>query len=110
MKQVKITVLKRAFFEDIVGEYAMPNVKPCPIFEEGQVFYAGRGKPEGFCDTAWKCIFQYVFALQNGGGKEGFFFGDWIKEPNAAISSCNDGLRPVIFKIEGTDIEVEKDI
>ncbi len=110
MTKVKITVLKRAFFEDIVEEYAMPSVAPCPIFKEGQVFYAGRGKPDGFCDTAWKCISQYVFALQNGGGKTGFFFGDWIKEPSVAISSCNDGLRPVIFKIEGTDIEVEKDI
>ncbi len=110
MKQVKITVLKRTLFNDLVEKYAEDGVKECPIFKEGQVFYAGRGKPEGFCDTAWKCIFQYVFALQNGGGKEGFFFGDWIKESGVAISSCNDGLRPVIFKIESTDIEVEKDI
>ncbi len=110
MTQVKITVLKTTLFRDIVDEYAMPGVTPCTIFKEGQVFYAGRGKPAGFCDTAWKCISQYVFALQNGGGRNGFFFGDWIKEPGVAISACNDGLRPVIFKIEATDIEVEKDV
>ncbi len=110
MKQVKITVLKRTYEKEIIDEYAMSGVEPCPVFQEGQVFYAGRGKPTGFCDTAWKCIFQYVFALANGGGREGFFFGDWVKEPGVAISCCNDGLRPVIFKIEATDVEVEKDI
>ena len=38
------------------------------------MFYADYAKPEGFCDEAWK-----------------------------AICSCNDGLRPVIFKLEATD-------
>lgn len=28
---------------------------------------------------------------------------DWIKEPGVAIVSCNDGLRPVIMKLEATD-------
>lgn len=110
MKKVKITVLKTAFYEDLAQKYAMDGLTACPVFKEGQIFMAGRGKPEGFCDTAWKCIFQYVFALQNGGGKEGFFFGDWVKQPGVAISSCNDGLRPVVFKIEATNEEVEKDI
>jgi uncharacterized repeat protein (TIGR04076 family) len=36
-----------------------------------------------------------------------FYHNDWIKEPGMAISSCNDGIRPVIFKIELTD-EVSK--
>ncbi|MBR2445940.1 MAG: TIGR04076 family protein [Clostridia bacterium] len=64
--------------------------------------------PEGFCHTAWNCIYQYVFALANGGGKQGFFYDDWTKEPGIAISSCNDGFRPVIFKLEATDIPSEK--
>lgn len=110
MKQVKITVLKTTLDENIAKEYAMPGLQPCSIMKEGQVFYAGRGKPEGFCDTAWQCIFQYVFALANGGGREGFFFGDWVRQPGVAISCCNDGLRPVFFKLEATDIEVEKDV
>jgi uncharacterized repeat protein (TIGR04076 family) len=31
-------------------------------------------------------------------------YGDWIKKSGIAIVSCNDGLRPVIFKLESTDI------
>lgn len=52
------------------------------MMREGQVFYADYAKPEGFCDEAWKAVYQ----------KEG-----------VAICSCNDGLRPVIMKIERTD-------
>ena len=50
------------------------------MMREGQVFYADYAKPEGFCDEAWKAVYQYVFALSHG-----------------------DGLRPVIMKIERTD-------
>ena len=32
-----------------------------------------------------------------------FYYGDWIRRPGVAICSCNDGLRPVIFKLEATD-------
>ena len=76
--------------------------------KEGAVYYADVKCPEGFCHTAWNCIYQYVFALANGGGKEGFFYDDWTREPGIAISSCNDGFRPVIFKLEATDIPSEK--
>ena len=37
--------------------------------------------------------------------RELFYFGDWIRKPGVAICSCNDGLRPVIFKLEATDEE-----
>ena len=33
--------------------------------------------------------------------------GDWIKTPGVAIVSCNDGLRPVIMKLEATDVEAD---
>ena len=36
-----------------------------------------------------------------------FYYGDWIRTPGVAVCSCNDGLRPVIFKLEATDIEAE---
>ena len=81
MKQVKITILKTTLDEELAEKYAVEGMAPCSIMKEGQVFYAGRAKPEGFCDTAWRCIYQYVFALANGGGENGFFFGDWIKTP-----------------------------
>ena len=40
-------------------------------------------------------------------GATQFFFNDWVRQPGVAISCCNDGLRPVFFKIEATDEEVE---
>ena len=70
---------------------------------EGQVFYADYAKPDGLCDEAWKAIYQYAFALAHGSGEELFYYGDWIRKPGVAICSCNDGLRPVIFKLERTD-------
>ena len=71
--------------------------------KEGQVFYADYAKPEGFCNEAWKAIYQYVFALAYGAGNDVFYYGDWIRKPGVAICSCNDGLRPVIFKLEMTE-------
>ena len=66
MKKVKITVLRSTFNEDLARDYGMPGLKPCSLMKEGQVFYAGLGKPEGFCDGAWRTIHPYVFALANG--------------------------------------------
>lgn len=103
MKKCKITVLKKTFEEELAKEYGVPNLGPCPMLKEGQVFYADYAKPEGFCDEAWKAIYQYVFALSHGADRETFYFNDWIRTPGVAICSCNDGLRPVILKIEATD-------
>ena len=44
-------------------------------------------------------------ALAHGAGKSLFYYGDWIKKPGVAIVSRNDGLRPVIMKLEATDEE-----
>ena len=38
-------------------------------------------------------------------GKCCFYSGDWIRKQGIAICSSNDGLRPVIFKLEATDEE-----
>lgn len=102
MKKVKITVLKKTFDEELAKEYGADGLGACPMLKTGQVFYADYAKPEGFCDEAWKAIYQYVFALAHG-VDDVFYFGDWIKKPGIAICSCNDGLRPVIFKLEATD-------
>jgi len=102
MKKCKITVLKRHFDEDLAEEYGAEGLGKCPAHNEGQIYYADYAKPEGFCDEAWKAIYQYVFALAHG--SECFYnSGEWIDKPGVAICSCNDGLRPVIFKIEKTD-------
>ena len=95
MKKVKITVLRKTLIEDLAKEYGTEGLTKCPMLQEGQVFYADYAKPKGFCDEAWKAIYQYVFAL--------------ARKPGVAICSCNDGLRPVIFKLEATDEEAEID-
>ena len=92
MKKVKITVLKTTFQEDLAKEYGIDDLGVCPILNEGEVYYGDWAKPEGFCDEAWKAIYQYVFALSHGVDNL-FYYGDWIKKPGIAIVSCNDGLR-----------------
>lgn len=109
MRKCKITVLRKMFVEDLAKEYGVENLSFCPMLKEGQVFYADYAKPEGLCDEAWKAIYQYVFALAHGADNDLFYYGDWIKEKGVAICSCNDGLRPVIFKIEATDNTSEID-
>ena len=101
MKKVKITVLKTTLDKELAAEYGAEGLKACPMLKEGQVFYADY--------EAWKAIYQYVFALAHGAGDGLFYYGDWIRKPGVAICSCNDGLRPVIFKLEATDEESEID-
>lgn len=105
MNRCKITVLKTTFDAELSDEYGVEGLGPCPMLKAGQEFFADYACPDGFCDEAWKAIYQYVFALAHGTGADGglFYYGDWIRKPGVAICSCNDGLRPVIFKIERTE-------
>ena len=109
MNKVKITVLKTTLDEELAREYGAEGLKACPMLREGQVFYADYAKPDGLCDEAWKAIYQYAFALAHGMGDSLFYYGDWIRKPGVAICSCNDGLRPVIFKLEATEERSEID-
>ena len=63
MNKGRITILKTTLDEELAGEYGIEGLGPCPLMRKGQVFYADYAKPEGFCDEAWKAIYQYVFAL-----------------------------------------------
>ena len=105
MKKVRITILKTTFDPELAREFGIKGLGLCPLMKAGQVYYADYAKPEGFCDEAWKAIYQYVFALAHGANKELFYYGDWIGKPGVAIVSCNNGLRPVIMKLEATDEE-----
>jgi uncharacterized repeat protein (TIGR04076 family) len=109
LKKVKITVLRKTFNRDLAQEYGAPGLTACPMLREGQQFLADYAKPDGLCDEAWKAIYQYVFALAHGAGEGLFYYGDWIGRPGVAIVSCNDGLRPVIFKLEATEEEAQMD-
>ena len=79
MTVVKITVLETSLKKDLAGEYAVPNLETCPVLKPGQVFYATNTCPKGMCDTAWRTINQYVFALACGVRE--FYGGGWMKEP-----------------------------
>lgn len=109
MKKVKITVLKTTLDSELSAEYGVEGLTACPMLKVGQVFYADYAKPYGFCDEAWKAIYQYTFALAHGSDGNLFYYGDWIRKHGVAICSCNDGLRPVIFKLEATDEESKID-
>lgn len=105
MNKVRITVLKTTFQPDLASEYGVDGLSTCPLHNVGEVYYADYAKPEGLCDEAWKAIYQYVFALSHGAPRDLWYYGDWMKTPGMAICSCNDGLRPVIFKLEATGEE-----
>ena len=109
MKKVKITVLKTTLDKELAQEYGIEGLTACPMLKAGDVFYAEDANAEGRCDEAGKAIYKYDFALAHGADKELFYYGDWIKKPGIAICSCNDGLRPVIFKLEATDEESQID-
>lgn len=102
MKKIKITVLKTTLNDELVKEYGIKDLTPCPFLKEGQYFITDFSKPEGFCDEAWKAISHYAFALAHG-NTEPFYGGQWVREAGTAITCCNDGLRPVIFKMEVVD-------
>lgn len=66
MKKCKITVLKRNFDKELPAEYGVKGLGKCPMHQEGKVVFADYAKPEGFCDEAWKAIYQYIFTLSHG--------------------------------------------
>lgn len=102
MKRCKITVLKRTFFEDLASEYIpIPGVTPCERMKEGEVYYTagpiGTEMPEGFCPAAWNAIEKYAAIFASGGlvnGHEG-----------PKVTCCNDGIRPVIYRMEAVDTD-----
>ncbi len=97
MKKVRITVMKKACYQDLIEKYESPQENPCDM-KEGMVFIAnGWEKPDGFCDSAWDTLSPFVMALSHGA--EGLYDG-WMKNEKSAMLSCNDGFRPVSFLLE----------
>lgn len=102
---VKITVLDCKCYEDLQQEYlADPKSGPCPVFHPGDEFLVTpdewvhmlNGK---FCTEAWDCISRYIYAGMNGGA----LMDGWTNDEKVMIACCNDGTRPVIFKLERVD-------
>jgi len=98
MKKCRITVIRTALFEDLRDEYFTPDFGLCPAMKEGDVFTTGgmfgNSKPEGFCEYAWQAV-QNIACTLAGGGK---VFGE-----DYNIACCNDGVRPVVMKLEAID-------
>lgn len=107
MKKVKITVIKCAWHQDLVDEYCVGGGSgPCKYNSEGMTFISnGWQKPAGLCDNAWKSMMEYVFTLSHGGGD---FYTGGMKNKKSFVVSCNDGLRPVSYLVEGLDEDIDK--
>ena len=54
-----------------------------------------------FCSEAWDAISRYIYAGLQGGS----IMRGWMRKENEMIACCNDGTRPVIFKIERVDYD-----
>ena len=101
-KDVRITVKRIVRHQDLIDRYENPIEHPCDMLE-GQTFIAKGGEmPPGFCESAWESMEYFVKELAAGGG--GFYDG-WMKNPQSAMISCNDGFRPVSFLLETIDLK-----
>lgn len=100
MKKVRITVMRKARYEDLIAKYENPIENACDM-ELGRVFIAdGWQKPAGLCESAWQTMSAFVMGLSHGA--EDFYDG-WMKNKKSVMISCNDGFRPVSFLIEAID-------
>ena len=105
--RVKITVLDKKCYPELQEKYLKdPKSGPCPFFQVGQEFMVDsksyQSMLEGkFCMEAWDAIHRYVYtAIQGGSIMDG-----WTNDEKMMIACCNDGTRPVIFKIVRFDEE-----
>ena len=104
--KVKVTVLARKCYPELQEAYLAPDFKhkgPCKLFEDGQEFVFEKFNPMhcGFpCMEAWDAISRYLYSgLQGGSIMEG-----WTEDPHVMVACCNDGTRPVVFKIEAFEV------
>lgn len=97
---VKITVIKKNRFDELISQYAGDIIDVCSYFSEGQEFYCDGldDVPHGFCAWAWADIQRDVAMITFGAHPEPV-----LKAPRSIISCCTEGLRPVVFKIEYID-------
>lgn len=52
------------------------------------------------CSEAWDAVSRYIYTGLQGGS----IMRGWMERENEMICCCNDGTRPVIFKLERIDI------
>ena len=108
--ECKITVLDTKVFPALQEKYlANPKSGKCPFFNVGDTFVQKRTAQQDdfyhlmngrFCGEAWDAVSRYVYAALQGGS----IMRNWTNDDRMMIACCNDGTRPVIFKIERIDI------
>lgn len=101
---VKVTVVKTEFYPDLVEEVNTDvegEFGPCEFFKKGQEFIINSIDqiPEGFCAWAWADIERDIALILFGGRPQPV-----LKNPHAMYSCCDEGLRPVVFKIERVEL------
>jgi len=98
MAKMKVTVVKRLNNKELFGDdppLTLTDAPLCPRFTEGQEFvFDPSTLPQGFCPWAYADIYRAICHLRFGGDFP------WLKEKKTMLSSCTDGARPVIFKLE----------
>lgn len=128
-RKVIVTVIDKKLYPDLQRLYcANPDSGPCPCYNVGDVFVFERdhgkddywhvglntliktsadpntvagGPKMPFCSEAWDAISRYIYAGLQGGS----IMRGWMRKENEMIACCNDGTRPVIFKIERVDYD-----
>lgn len=113
MPKCKITVIKKGYDPELAREYCSnPEVGPCSVFEVGQEIvvdmdsYFKMNIGDRFCSEAWSAISHYVYAALQGGS----IMKGWMQKENEMITCCNDGVRPVVFKLERIDDGIGSDM
>ena len=97
MKDVMITVVRIASYDDLIEKYENPIEHTCDM-TLGRIFISQNAqRPEGMCESAWESMEYFVRTLAEGGGN---FYDGWMKNEYSAMISCNDGFRPVSFLLE----------
>jgi uncharacterized repeat protein (TIGR04076 family) len=98
MAKVKITVVKKLNNKDMFGDnppVGFTLALECNRLNVGQEFISDEGMcPSGFCAWAFADIQRDITHLRFGGDFP------WMKKKGTILSSCTDGVRPVIFKLE----------
>ena len=97
MDNVRITAIRKADYKDLQAIYENPIEHACTVSEGQQWIAVGGRKPDSLCDSAWESMRWFVEELAAGRGN---FYDGWMKNPNSALISCNDGFRPVSFLLE----------
>jgi len=102
LKKVKITVIRKfnpieIFGHEIIRHSTNKAIPTCSM-EEGKEYFVENlyEMPDDFCPRVWYDTHDIITM---------FFYGcDFdYPEPGVTYIPCNDGVRPVIFKIEKLD-------